>query len=332
MRTHVEIAQLKRSAVVLFSALLAAPAVGLAQQYPSKPIRLIVPYTPAGPTDIHSRAVAQKLSEAWGQPVVVENRPGAAGMIGTEIAAKAAPDGYTLCTAGVSFSTAPILRRDLTFDPVADLTPIALMGALPNILVVHPSLPVKSVRELIAFAKARPKELFYPTGGVGGTQWLAGAYFEHLSKTDMVNVQYRGSIPGITALIAGEVSVGFTDLSTTLPQVKAGKLRLLAVTSAKRSPLVPSVPTVAESGLPGFNVTAWFGLITRAGTPKPVVDKLNREIVKALQMSDTKARLEALGSDLGTMSPDEFGAFIKSETSKWAEVIKVATGKGRAKK
>ncbi|MPZ47229.1 MAG: hypothetical protein GEV05_28480 [Betaproteobacteria bacterium] len=205
----------------------------VAQEYPARTIRIIVPYTPGGPTDIHARTVAQKLNEAWGQPVVVENRPGAAGMIGTEVAAGAAPDGYTLCTAGVTFSTAELLNPKMSFSPMRELAPIALLGAVPNILVVHPSLPVHSVKELIAFAKARPKELLYPTGGVGGAQSLAGAFFEYLSKTKMVPVQYRGSIPGITALVAGEVSVGFTDLITTLPHVEAGKLRLLAVTSGK---------------------------------------------------------------------------------------------------
>jgi tripartite-type tricarboxylate transporter receptor subunit TctC len=295
-----------------------------AQEYPARAIRLIVPYTPSGPTDIHSRVVAQKLSEAWGQPVVVENRPGAAGMIGTELAARAAPDGYTLCTATLPFTTAATLNPKMSFIPAVELTPIALMGALPNILVVHPSVPVKSVKEMVAFAKARPGQLLYPTGGVGGAQWLAGAYFDGLSGTKMEPVQFRGGIPGITALVAGEVSIGFTDLMTTLPHVRSGKLRLLAITSARRSPVVPEVPTVAESGIPGFGVTAWFGLVTRAGTPKPIVDKLNREILRALQLPDTRKRLAALGSELGTLSPEEFGEFLRNETEKWARVIKTA--------
>ena len=304
---------------------LAVEAV--AQEYPARPIRLIVPYTPSGPTDIHSRTVALKLSEAWGQPVVVENRPGAAGMIGTEIAVRSAADGYTLCTATLPFTTAATLNPKMPFVPAVELTPVALMGALPNILVVHPSVPVKSVKELVAFAKARPGQLNYPTGGVGGAQWLAGAYFDGLSGTKMVPVQYRGGIPGITALIAGEVSIGFTDLMTTVPHVRAGKLRLLAVTSAKRSPVVPETPTVAESGIPGFGVTAWFGLVTRTGTPKAIVDKLNREILRILQLPDTRKRLAALGSELGTLSPEEFGEFLRSETEKWARVIKTAMPK-----
>ncbi len=308
-----------------FIVALGAPAVEvLAQEYPARAIRLIVPYTPSGPTDIHSRTVAQKLSEAWGQPVVVENRPGAAGMIGTELAARAAPDGYTLCTATLPFTTAYTLNPKMPFNPAVELAPVALMGALPNILVVHPSVPVKSVKELIAFAKTRPGQLLYPTGGVGGAQWLAGAYFDGLSGTNTVAVQYRGGIPGITALVAGEVSIGFTDLMTTLPHVQAGKLRLIGVTSARRSPIVPDTPTVAESGLPGFDVTAWFGLVTREGTPKPVIDKLNREILRILQLPDTKKRLAALGSELGTLTADQFGEFLQQETKKWARVINTA--------
>ena len=291
-----------------------------AQEFPSKTIRVIVPYTPSGPTDIHARVVAQELNKAWGQPVVVENRPGAAGMIGTEVAARAPADGYTLCTAGVTFSTSELLTK-MSFSPTRELAPIALLGAAPNIMVVHPSLPVRSVKELVALAKSRPKSLLYPTGGPGGVQSLAGAYFEHLSGTKLVEIQYKGSIPGITALVSGEVSVGFTDLMTTLPQVEAGKLKLLAVTSLKRSRMIPKTPTVAESGLPGFNVTAWFGLVTRNGTPRPVIDKLSREILRILQLPDVQQRLTSLGSEPGTLSPAEFGEFISAESRKWSKVI-----------
>jgi len=295
-----------------------------AQDFPTRIMRLIVPYTPGGPTDIHARVVAQKLTEAWGQPVVVENRPGAAGMIGTELAAQAPADGYTLCTAGVTFSTAQLLNPKMHFSPTRDLTPVALLGAVPNILVVHPSLPVRSVKALIAFARARPKDLLYPTGGVGGVQSLAGAYFEHLTATRMVAVQYKGSLPGITALVAGEMSVGFTDLITTLPHTEAGKLRLLAVTSLKRSPITPQTPTVAESGVPGFNVTAWFGLVTRTGTPPAIIDKLNREILRILQQPETRTRIMRMGSEPGTLSPAEFGKFVSAETRKWARVVEAA--------
>lgn len=303
--------------------LAASPDAAAQQDYPNRAIRWIVPYPPGGPTDIHSRVVGQKLSEVFGQPVVMENRAGAAGMIGVEIAARSAPDGYTLCTATLPFTTAYTLNPKMSFSPAEEMAPIALMGAVPNIVVVHPSVPARSLKELIAFAKARPDELLYPTGGVGGAQWLAGAYFEHLSATKMVAVQYRGGIPGITALIAGEVSMGFTDLMTTLPHVKAGKLRLLAVTSAKRSPVIPETPAVSEV-VPGFGVTAWFGVVTRKGTPKPVIDKLNSEILRILKQPDTRKQLAALGSDLGTLSADEFGEFLNAETRKWAQVIAAA--------
>jgi len=302
---------------------LAASGAAAQQDYPNRAIRWIVPYPPGGPTDIHSRVVGQRLSEALGQPVVMENRAGAAGMIGVEIAAGSAPDGYTLCTATLPFTTAYTLNPKMSFSPAKEMAPVALMGALPNIVVTHPSVPVRSLKELIAFAKAHPGELLYPTGGIGGAQWLAGAYFEHLSGTRMVAVQYRGGIPGITALIAGEVSMGFTDLMTTLPHVKAGKLRLLAVTSARRSPVIPDTPAVSEV-LPGFGVTAWFGVVTRKGTPKPVIDRLNSEILRILKRPDARKLLAALGSDLGTLSASEFGDFLDSETRKWAEVIKVA--------
>ena len=302
--------------------LLGALATGAcAQEYPVKTIRIIVPYTPSGPTDIHVRIVAQKLNEAWGQPVVVENRPGAAGMIGTEVAARAPADGYTLCTAGITFSTLELFNPKMSFSPTRDLAPIALMGQVPNILVTHPSLPVKSVKELVALARARPKSLLYPTGGPGGVQSLAGLYFESLTRTKLVEVQYKGSIPGITALVSGEVQFGFTDLMTTLPQVEGGKLKLLAVTSSKRWPTIPRTPAVAET-LPGFAVTAWFGLVTRTGTPKPVIDKLNREILRALQQADVKKRLTDMGSEPGTLSPAEFGEFVAAEQKKWSRVVK----------
>jgi tripartite-type tricarboxylate transporter receptor subunit TctC len=305
-------------AAALLGALAGSEAT--AQEFPSKTIRVIVPYPPGGPTDIHARVVAQELNKAWGQPVVIENRPGAAGMIGTEVAARAPTDGYTLCTAGVTFSTSELLGR-MSFSPTRELAPIALLGAVPNILVIHPSLPVRTVKELVALARSHPKGLLYPSGGPGGVQALAGAYFEHLSGTKLVEVQYKGSIPGITALVSGEVQFGFTDLITTLPQVETGKLKLLAVTGLKRSPMIPKTPTVAESGLPGFNVTAWFGLVTRAETPRPIIDKLGREVLRILQLPDTQTRLTRLGSDPGTLGPAEFGEFIAAESKKWAKVI-----------
>lgn len=298
------------------------------QDYPSRTIRLIVPYTPSGPTDILSRVVAQKMSEAWRQPVVVENRPGAAGMLGTEIAVRAPADGYTLCTAGLTFSTAETLNPKLPFSPLRDFAPIALIGKVPNVLSMHPSVPARSVRELIVFARSKPGELAYPTGGVGGGQWLAGALFTQLTGTKMLGVQYRGSAPGVTALISGEVSIGFTDLIISLPHAKAGRLRVLAVTSDRRSENAPELPTLDEAGVKGFAMTAWFGLVTPAGTPDAIVNKLNREVLRILGLPDTKQRLVSLGAEAGTYSPEQFGTFIKAESDKWARLIKTA-GKRR---
>ena len=313
----------RRSAAFAIVALIAA-AASHAQTYPTRAIRLIVPYPPAGPTDIHSRIVAEKLQDAWGQPVIVENRPGAAGMVGTEVAANAPADGYTLCTAGTTFSTAHALNPKMSFVPLRAFSPIALMGQVPNILVVHPSLPARNVKELIAIARARPGELLYATGGAGGAQWLAGEYFQKLSGTRITSVQYRGTIPATTALVSGEIPLGFSDLMVTLPLVRAGRLRLLGVTSAKRSSMIPDVPTVAESGLKGFAVTAWFGLVTRSGAPAGVVDKLNAEILHILKQPVVLDRLKGMGSEPGTLTATQFADFIKAESEKWTPLIEKA--------
>lgn len=313
---------LLRVAGIAVLVLTALPVV--AQEYPVRQIRLIVPYTPSGPTDILSRVVAQKFTETWGQPVVVENRPGAAGMLGTEIASRAAPDGYTLCSAGLTFTTAATLNPKLSFLPLRDFAPVALIGVVPNVLSLHPSVPAKSVRELIRFAKSQPGKLAYPTGGVGGGQWLAGALFDHLAGTKMLPVQYRGSAPGVTALISGEVSVGFTDLIISLPHARAGRLRILAVTGDRRSDNAPDLPTVAEAGVPGFGMTAWFGLVTPAGTPEAVIGKLNREVLRILKLPETRERFASMGADAATFTPEQFGMFLKAESDKWARVIKTA--------
>lgn len=306
-------------------AVLALPAFyAVAQEYPVRAIRLIVPYTPSGPTDILSRIVAQRFTETWGQPVIVENRPGAAGMIGTETAVRAAADGYTLCTAGLTFTTATALNPKLPFSPLRDFVPVALIGMVPNVLSLHPSVPAKSVRELIRVAKAQPGKLAYPTGGVGGGQWLAGALFDQLAGVKMLPVQYRGSAPGVTALISGEVSVGFTDLIISMPQAKSGRLRVLAVTSERRSDNAPELPTMHEAGVPGFGMTAWFGLVAPTGTPAAVIGKLNREVLRIMKLPDTRQRLTELGADAGMLTAEQFGTFLKVESDKWERVIRTA--------
>lgn len=296
----------------------------LAQTFPARPIRIVVPYTPGGPTDILARTVAQRYTEAWGHPAIVENRPGAAGMAGTALVAKAPADGYTLCTAGITFATSQAMGAKLTFDPVQDFAPVTLMGAVANIVVVHPSVPVKSIRELIAFGKSRPGELLYASGGAGGTQHLAGELFKHMTGLNLQHVAYRGSAPAMTAVISGEVAAGFTDMLISVPQVKGGKLRGLAVTGARRAPVIPELPTVGEAGLPGFAVSAWFGLIVPAGTPRDIVGRLQAESARALKLPETVERLSSMGAEIISSVPEEFGAFLRAEREKWARVIKAA--------
>jgi len=307
-------------------ALIAAPA--LAQKYPAKPIKLIVPYTPGGPTDILARAVAQSFTEAWGQPAIIDNRPGASGNLGTALAAKSPADGYTLAVVGISYSVASALDAKLGYDPVTDLTPVALLASVNNLLVVHPSLPAKSVKELIAFARARPGEVSFASGGPGGAQHLAGELFNSVAGIKMTHIPYRGSAPGLTALIGGEVIVGFTDMLITLPHVKSGKLRALAVTGGTRSSLIPELPTVSEAGLKGYAVTAWFGMLAPAGTAPDIIAQLNGEVVKSFKTAQMKERLAALGADAAAGSTAEFAAFLRNEMAKWAKVVKSAGIRG----
>jgi tripartite-type tricarboxylate transporter receptor subunit TctC len=292
--------------------------------YPVKPIRIIVPYAPGGPTDILARTVGQRLNEAWGQPVVIENRAGAAGMTGTALAAKAPPDGYTMATAGITFVTSVTMGMKLSFDPERDFDPVTFLGSVPNIVVVHPSLPVKSMRELIAFGKSRPDQLLYASGGAGGTQHLAGELFKHMTGIKLQHVAYRGSSPSLNAVVSGEVAMGFTDMLITVPHVRSGRLRGLAVTGARRARVIAELPTVSEAGLAGYAVSAWFGLITPAGTPRDIIQRVQAEAARGLKQPETLERLSALGADISASSPEEFGAFMKAEREKWARVIKAA--------
>jgi len=301
----------------------AAPA-SAGSVYPVKPIRIIVPYAPGGPTDILARTVGQRLNEAWGQPVVIENRAGAAGMTGTALVAKAPADGYTMATAGITFVTSVTMGMKLGFDPERDFDPVTLLGAVPNIVVVHPSLPVKSMRELIAFGKSRPDQLLYASGGAGGTQHLAGELFKHMTGIKLQHVAYRGSSPSLTAVVSGEVAMGFTDMLITVPHVRSGRLRGLAVTGARRARVIAELPTVSEAGLAGYAVSAWFGLITPAGTPRDIIQRVQTEAARGLKQPETLERLSALGADISASSPEEFGAFMKAEREKWARVIKAA--------
>ncbi len=306
------------------AAMAAVSAPAAAQDYPARPIRIIVAYTPAGATDILARAIGQKMSESWGQPVIVDNRPGAAGNIGTEIAAKAPADGYTLlmATAG-THGINPGLYRKLNWDP-KEFTAVSLVAMVPNILVVNNALPVKNVKELIAHAKSNPGKLSYGSPGLGSTAHLSMELFKSMTGTEMTHVPYKGSAGVMADVMSGQIALTMDNIPPYLPQVKAGKLRALAVSPAKRTPAAPDLPTVAEAGVPGYDSGAWFGLVAPTGTPRPIIDKLAQETQRILKLQDVRERIGSLGAEIVGNSPAEFNAFMKSELAKWAKVIKEA--------
>ena len=310
--------------------LLAAIAVTNVQaqvpgaNYPAKQIRVIVPFPAGGPTDAIARAIGQKLSETWGQPVIVDNRPGAGGNIGTELAAKSPADGYTLFIGTVANAINQSLFAKLPFDFVRDFAPVTQNYVTGLILAVHPSLPAHSVKELIALAKAHPGQLSYSSSGVGGTPHLAGELFNSMAGVTMVHVPYKGSAPAMADLLGGHIQLTFDNMLTVLPQVKAGKLRGLAVTMTTRSPLTPELPTVAEAGLKGFEVKSWNGVVVPTGTPKEIIARLNGEIVRILRQPDLREKFLVQGVELVPTTPEEFGAFIKQDIAKWAKVIQLS--------
>lgn len=306
--------------------LAAGPAA--AQNYPTKPIRLVVPFTPGGSTDILARLIGQKLYESFGQQVIIDNRPGAGGNIGVDLVAKSVPDGYTLVMGHIgTFAVNPTLYTRLPYDPIKDFQPITLLAKIPNMLAVNPSLPAKSVKELIAMAKAKPGALNYGSGGNGSAAHLATEYFKLLAKVEIVHIPYRGTAPAVTDLIGGQISMMITGVPPLLQQVKAGKLRGIAVATAQRLPLLPELPTIAETGVPGYEATQWYGILVPAKTPPAVVAKLNAEIVKALQRPEVKERLAADAAEPVGNRPEEFGAYIKAEIARWAPVVKASGAK-----
>jgi tripartite-type tricarboxylate transporter receptor subunit TctC len=303
------------------TAAFGAQAQAPAANYPNKQIRVIVPFPAGGPTDAIARSIAQKLNETWNQPVVVDNRPGAGGNIGTELAAKSPPDGYTLFIGTVANAINQSLFAKLPFDFTRDFAPVTQNYVTGLMLAVHPSLPVNSVNDLIALAKARPGELSFASSGVGGTPHLSGELFNALAGVKMVHVPYKGSAPAMADLLGGHVQLTFDNMLTVLPQVKAGKLRGLAVTMLSRSPLAPELPTVAEAGLKGFEVKSWNGVVVPAGTPKEIIARLNGEIVRILRQPDLREKFIVQGVELVPTTPEEFGAFIRQDIAKWAKVI-----------
>jgi len=299
-----------------------------AQAWPSKPVKWVVPFAPGGTTDILARTVGEKLALALGQPVVIENKPGAGGGVGAEFTAKAAPDGYTIM--GGTISTHAInasLYAKLPYDPVKDFVAITLIARVPNMLVINPSVPATNVKELIALLKANPNKYSFASSGNGTSQHLSGELFKAMAGVEMQHIPYKGSPPALQDVLGGQVTMTFDNITTAWPLAKAGKLRALAVTTATRSAIAPDVPTLAESGLPGFEVGSWQGVFAPAGTPPDVVKRLNAEIVKILSMPDVKEKLIGLGAEPVGNSAEEFSAMVKAEVVKWADVVKKSGAK-----
>jgi len=314
-------------AAVVAAVVVAVPGV-MAQTYPTKPVKLVVPFPPGGSLDITGRLLAQKLTEAWGQPVVVENKPGAGGNIGADLVAKSAPDGYTILLGALStHAVNPSLYAKMPYDAAKDFAPITLIAITPNVLVVNAASPVNNVREFIAYAKANPGKLSFGSGSSGSAGHLAGELFKVETGTDAVHVPFKGGAPATQALLAGDTQFMFDNLANAMAQVKAGKLKALAVTTAKRSPLVPDLPTMAEAGLPGFDISTWYGLFAPAGTPSAIVAKWNADVTKILNAPDTRARLIADGAEPAPNTPEQFAQMIASELTKYARIVKISGAK-----
>jgi tripartite-type tricarboxylate transporter receptor subunit TctC len=296
--------------------------------YPNRPVKLVIPFPPGGPLDIIGRLIAQKASEDWGQSVVVDNRPGAGGNIGADLVAKSPADGYTILMGALStHAVNPSLYAKMPYDATKDFAPISLVAITPNVLVVNASLPVSSAKEFIAYAKANSGKLSFGSGSNGSAGHLAGELFKVDTKTDIVHVPYKGGAPATQALLAGDTQFMFDNLANAMPHVKAGKLKALAVTTAERSKLAPDLPTMAEAGLPGFDISTWFGLFAPAGTPKDVIAKWNAEVVKILNSPDMRERLTAQGAESAPTTPEQFAALIQSEIPKYARIVKISGAK-----
>ena len=313
---------------IVFKLFLAAGIAAYAAQntagdYPNRPIRIIVTFPPGGPTDIIARVVGQKLAEAWGQPVVIDNRSGAGGNIGTDLAAKSAPDGYTLLLSNFGpMAISPFVYAKLPYDPVKDLTPITLAATAWFFVVTNPSSPLTSIKELIAQAKANPDKITFSSSGNASPSHLAGALFQSSAGVKLTHVPYKGGAPAVGAVIAGEVQMAIESPPPIVPQVKAGKLRALGAARATRSPLLPDVPTVSEAGLPGFEVGSWYGFHAPAGTPKLIIDKLHAEMVKAMKTPELREKFSNVGAETIANTPAEYGAFVQAELKKWSKVVR----------
>jgi len=309
---------------VIASGLAAAGGVD-AQSYPVRPIRMVIPFSAGGATDVPGRLIAQKLSGALGQQVIIDNRSGAGGVIGSQIVAKAQPDGYTMLLTGTAFSLAPtIYRGKLSFDAVKDFAPVAQIALTANVLVVHPSLPPRSVREFIALVQSQPGKIDYASSGTGGAQHLMAVLFLSMARINMTHVAYRGSGPAMADLAGGHIKVGFPGIAIVIPHTKTGRLVPLGVTTARRAPELPDVPTIAEAGVPGYEAAVWYGILMPAGTPRPVIERMHGELVKLLRLPDVRDGMATAGYDIVTSRPEAFAAFLEADIAKWGRVIKEA--------
>ena len=313
---------LRHIALALLSAALAWPAISAAQSYPTRTIRIIVPYAPGGSTDVVFRLLAPRLAEDFGQPVVVDNRPGGSSTIGLDLAAKSPPDGHTWGTPNITFGANPSLIKKMPFDSEKDLLPVSQVAVVTMVLSLHPSVPAKSVKQLIALAKARPGELNFSSAGNASANHLATAKFMHMSGAKLTHIPYQGGGPAVISLVSGETSMLFATIPSAIQHIQSGRLRGLAVSRAQRNSALPDVPTVAEAGVPGYEAIEWNGVMVPAGTPPAVVRRIHQALVKALAIPAVKERIVQIGSDPVGNSPEEFTAFIKSEIAAWAKVIK----------
>ncbi len=321
--THVTMRGASRGTAIALALCLLLANIGtaLAQTWPVRPVRVIVPQSPGGSTDQVARPFGKLLGESLGTSVFIENRPGAGSVVGTDLVAKAVPDGYTLLAVAVSFAISPSLYKKLPFDPLRDFAPVAMLASFPNVLVVSASLPVRSVQELIGYAKANPGKLNYGSSGIGSGTHLSMEMFRHMAAVDMVHVAYKGGAPAVNALLAGEVQVNLATIATAISQIKAGKLRALAVSSKGRVSVIPDVPTIGEAGLPGYEYDSWIGLLAPAKTPRSVITRLAEEAAKAIHAPEIKALLALEGAEPVGNSPDEFAVILQTEVARWKKLV-----------
>jgi len=314
-------------AATFASLAMAISGLALAQGWPSRPIRYVVPFPPAGATDITARITADRITGPLGQPVIVENRPGAAGNVGTAMVAKAAPDGYTILQLTVAQSISQTLYTKLDYNLERDLEPVALIAMVPNVMEVNPSVPAHTVQEFIALAKSKPGQIFFASSGSGTSIHMSAEMFKMMTGVDIIHVPYKGSGPALTDLVGGQVSVMWDNLPSSISFIKSGKLRALAVTSATRFPELPDVPTMQEAGVPGFEATAWFGIVAPKGTPKEIITRINSEVNRALETPEVKEKMLRQGAVATPRTPEQFGEFIRNEVAKWSKVVKASGAK-----